>query len=189
MIPPAPLVEASQTMPGPLEKEEYRDETDLHFQVSLDIVDVLDINSVYRSVDSSAWYQQSTRGDVPSPRMDFCVAAVSAADNSSHHLYVYGGRDHAGIFDDVYLLTIPSFEWVKLYSGKSPRAFHTCAIYGHYMLTVGGANDTNFMRGCDWEQSRVGVWDLNTAKWGQTYRSDRVQYKVPGQVIAIVGGG
>ena len=39
--------------------------------------------------DNVTWFNQSTLGDVPPPRIDFCVlpGLKSAKDNSSHNMY------------------------------------------------------------------------------------------------------
>lgn len=50
-------------------------------------IDIFDIASIY-SGSSNGWYQQNTTGSAPDPRVDFCVVAISAPDNSSHQLYV-----------------------------------------------------------------------------------------------------
>jgi len=82
---------------------------------------------------SSKWYIQNATGDVPDMRARFCAGATWASDQSSYNMqvfdrryidllltscrYIYGGAgmppNTAG-FDDVYILTIPSFKWQVL---------------------------------------------------------------------------
>ncbi|KAK1750750.1 autophagy-related protein 3 [Echria macrotheca] len=96
---------------------------------------------------SSKWYTQNATGDVPEMRARFCAGATWAADQSSYNIYLYGGAgmppDTAG-FDDVYILTIPSFQWIKLYpdgdkTGQYPHHSLSCnVISGAQMLIIGG---------------------------------------------------
>ncbi|OCL11664.1 hypothetical protein AOQ84DRAFT_386674, partial [Glonium stellatum] len=135
-----------------------------------DAVDVFDIASYLENPSSNGtWYTQSTTGDIPPPRIDSCVVAISAPDNSSHNIYMYGGRDpttsNITLYDDVYALSLPSFTWTNIYSGASPRWGHTCHVVGQrQMLTVGGSLNKTY-DGCDWEQRGVAIYDLSAALW------------------------
>ena len=56
-------------------------------QLNLSTIDVFDINSYLKDPDSNgSWYQQTTTGDVPAPRIDFCLSYAAAPDNSSYHM-------------------------------------------------------------------------------------------------------
>ncbi|KAI5292257.1 hypothetical protein KEM52_006494 [Ascosphaera acerosa] len=78
--------------------------------------------SVY-DVDSKKWFQQGVSGDVPPTLAEFCTTVSSTSDSTIHNIYVYGGYngtyDRGNRSDDVYVLTLPKFEWVKLYEGKA----------------------------------------------------------------------
>lgn len=86
--------------------------------------------------------------------MDFCSVSISAADDSSHHIYIYGGHNYQENytanypnytgFDNVYVLTLPAFTWTPIFqNGASPRGVHNCHMAGkRQMITVGG-NITN----------------------------------------------
>ena len=69
---------------------------------------------------------------------------------------MYGGRDSTSqnktiYYDDVYVLSIPSFTWVTYFIGKTARFGHTCHLVGgRQMLTVGGMNNNE--KTCDWER-------------------------------------
>lgn len=103
---------------------------------------------------------------------------------------MYGGRgDNGKYFDDMYVLSLPSFTWTKLYSGFSPRFAHTCHRVGsRTLLTVGGIVDLNFTEGCDWEYRGVGVLDLSTVTWGSVYNATSEPYEVPTMVVKTIGG-
>ena len=111
---------------------------------------------------------------------------------------MYGGRDAANhYFDDLWILSLPSFTWTLLYSGASPRFAHTCHLVSNRtMLTVGGVASATQMQGmgdtdlsaCDWEIKGVGVLDLSSITWGSLYDAKAPAYEVPLQVISTIGG-
>jgi hypothetical protein len=115
---------------------------------------------------------------------------MSAPDNSSHHIYLYGGIDpitNTG-YDDVLILTIPSFTWTNVWPiGEAPRWGHNCHVAGkRQMITVGG-NNTNGLT-CDWEVKGVAVWDLTTLTWGSVFSTNLSSFQVPEKVLGVTGG-
>jgi hypothetical protein len=155
------------------------------------MVDVFDIESYLNDPSSNgSWYSQNTTGDVPAPRIDFCTVAISAPDNSSHHIYMYGGIDPiTGTgYDDVLILTMPSFTWTNVWPlGEAPRWGHNCHIAGkRQMITVGG-NITNGLE-CDWEVKGVAVWELSTLTWGSVFMSNLTDFQVPQKVLTLTNG-
>lgn len=161
--------------------------------IPFDSVEIFEIES-YRSDPNSngTWYQQKTYGEVPSPRIDSCTVIGSAPDNSSHNIYMYGGWDLTKPntwFDEIYVLSIPSFTWVKMYHAESSLYGHTCHVVGRQMLTTGGKNirrnDTNY---CDWEQQGIAVLDLPTMTWGSIFNATLGQYEVSTEVVEKIGG-
>ena len=110
---------------------------------------------------------------------------------------MYGGRDGPNYFDDIWVLSLPSFTWTKVYSGISPRFAHTCHLVGNRtMLTVGGVANANQMQGlyygstppCDWETAGLGVYDMSDLVWGSVYNASAPAYEVPDPVISTIGG-
>ncbi|KKY17613.1 putative cell wall anchored [Diplodia seriata] len=103
--------------------------------------------------ENVTWVNQTTTGDIPSPRMDFCTCPgqKSPNDNSSYNFYIHGGIDptNGTIYDDVYVLSFPSFTWTRVSAGSttSPGYFgHTCNSAGKYqMLATGGARDASLL--------------------------------------------
>lgn len=47
-------------------------------------IDIFDVASLDASPNSGSWYTQPAAGDIPKPRIDFCVVSASVADGSSH---------------------------------------------------------------------------------------------------------
>lgn len=154
-------------------------------------MDVFDVDSYLKNPSSNGtWYQQTTSGAIPAPRIDFCTVSISTPDNSSQHIYLYGGIDPIGnkSYDDVVVLSMPSFTWTTVWpQGESPRWAHNCHIAGkRQMITVGG-NITNI--NCDWERKGVAVLELSTIDWGSVYRTNTTsEYQVPKNVLAATGG-
>ena len=113
---------------------------------------------------------------------------------------MYGGRDGAdppNYFDDIWVLSIPSFTWTKIYAGVSPRFAHTCHLVGNRtMLTVGGLRDASQMEAlsssvvepCDWEVKGVGVYDISDLIWGSVFNPNTPAYEVPDAVVSTIGG-
>jgi hypothetical protein len=68
--------------------------------VSFSTVDIFDVGSMANG-SSGTWLSQNTTGTTPTPRIDPCVVAVPAPDNSSYNIYMYGGRDGVnGYYDE-----------------------------------------------------------------------------------------
>lgn len=105
--------------------------------------------------------------------------------------YLYGGRGPGQqFFDDIHVLSLPSFTWTKLYEGNSPRFAHTCHRVGsRTMLTVGGSNSFKLQEGpCDPQRKGVNVFDMSSVTWGSVYNATAGPYTVPELVIANIGG-
>ncbi|KAF1969530.1 hypothetical protein BU23DRAFT_539447 [Bimuria novae-zelandiae CBS 107.79] len=158
--------------------------------ITFDTVDVFDLESYYADPSSNGtWYQQATSGDIPPPRIDYCTVTTAAPDNSSHHIYIYGGVDPIKneFYDDVVILSLPSFTWtVGWPMGESPRLGHNCHRAGkRQMVTVGG-NVSNLP--CDWELKGVAFLDLTTFEWGSKFISNQLDYQVPQKVWGVTNG-
>ncbi|KAJ5502111.1 Galactose oxidase/kelch beta-propeller [Penicillium fimorum] len=144
-------------------------------------------------VDSKTWYLQKTKGDIPPQLTAFCSVLASAADGSSHNIYIYGGYDgienSANPSDDVYILSLPSFEWFKAYSGtnKHSRSGHRCIkAYPDQMLAVGGqhVDPAHCLEG-----GLIVNFNLNTLKFEDEYDPTTwSKYKVPDLVTKHIGG-
>lgn len=154
---------------------------------------MFDLDSYFKDTSSGngTWYEQTTSGDIPAPRIDFCTVYVAAPDNSSHHIYLYSGFDPINnkAYDDVAILSVPSFTWTTLFdNGGAPRIGHNCHRVGkRQMVTVGG-NVTSLA--CDWELKGVAFLELSTAKWGSVFYSNitDTDYDVPNQLLSATGG-
>ncbi|EAA28598.1 hypothetical protein GE21DRAFT_4679 [Neurospora crassa] len=161
---------------------------------------------------SSKWYVQNATGEVPGKRRRFCAGATWAGDKSSYNIYIYGGAstppdNHPG-YDDVYILTIPSFQWLKLYpkpsdnsdpsqhsqqGGAYPHHSLTCNVISQaQMLIIGGSFPLS--TDCD-VPSQFGTHNLDLGEqnakkepW-QLFDTNLTTYAVPDVVVKVVGGG
>ncbi|KAI9750967.1 MAG: hypothetical protein M4579_006227 [Chaenotheca gracillima] len=141
------------------------------------------------------WYSQPTSGDTPPQLTQFCSVVASAKDGSSHNVYIYGGWDGLddtdAPSDDVYILSVPSFVWVKALNGTSShgRRSHKCAqVYPDQMFVVGGQTQQLDTYTC-LDQGLIQIFNLNTLQWQEKYDPNVwSEYKVPDIVIAAIGG-
>lgn len=162
--------------------------------LTFDTIDVYDIASYHSdAMSNGTWYQQRASGEIPPPRIDTCTVVASAPDNSSHNIYIYGGWDPTGNqnkwYDDIYVLSLPSFTWIKMYEAESPRYGHTCHLVGRQLLTVGGhnirRNQTNM---CDWETQSIAVLDLPSMTWGSVFNATKGAYELSTALVDKLGG-
>ncbi|PTU23593.1 hypothetical protein P175DRAFT_0476114 [Aspergillus ochraceoroseus IBT 24754] len=151
----------------------------------------MDTVSIY-DIANDQWYLQNTTGDIPPQLTQFCSVYATASDGTSHNIYIYGGYDGLSPThipsDDVYVLSLPSFEWIKLYSGDSRthgRKAHKCVKpYPDRMLVLGGSSiDPS---SCI---DMIQVFNLNTGRFQDTYNPAQWNtYQVPDLVSGRIGG-
>ncbi|KAB8201654.1 hypothetical protein BDV34DRAFT_202273 [Aspergillus parasiticus] len=149
-------------------------------------------------ISGSRWYTQKATGDVPEQRRKFCAGATWAEDYSSYNIYLYGGLGAPeGLgFDDLYILTLPSFQWIKWYpngtdSGYPKNSMSCTVVDGAQMLVMGGTkpNDTD----CDipaiygMHNVYLGKQNPQDAIWA-LFRPNLTSYEVPTEIISAVGG-
>ncbi|KAJ5097516.1 hypothetical protein N7456_008237 [Penicillium angulare] len=148
--------------------------------------------SVY-DIESKTWYLQNTTGDTPPQLAEFCSVLASASDDSSHNIYIYGGYNGMDTADnpsdDVYILSLPSFTWVKVYNGTNThgRARQKCVkVYPDQMLSIGGyrIDETHCLEG-----GMIADFNLNNLSFQDSYDpSQWSDYKVPDLLSNVIGG-
>ncbi|KAL8807437.1 MAG: hypothetical protein Q9223_004343 [Gallowayella weberi] len=158
--------------------------------------------SVY-DIGEQRWYQQQAKGDVPSWRSNGCAVVVSAPDSSSHSIYVFGGwgaTTTEGNDGNVYVLSIPSFTWIRVTLDADQRSRHQCHLMGnHHMLVVGGIKPYKSLLqpkglvGCDSDskfRQGLGVFSLNSHTWTTSYDPvvGATPYRVHESISRIIGG-
>ena len=115
--------------------------------------------------------------------------------NGTYHCgpsFMYGGESRYGKIEstsDIYVLSIPAFQWFRVDVQSTKRASHDCALAGNsQMIVVGGmdltideAND-NRWKTTDKLTRGLGVFDLNELKWSDKYDPEAAKYKIPTMV-------
>lgn len=168
---------------------------DPSFQLPLANVSIYDIGN-------GTWYQQVATGDIPPWRYMGCSVVVSAPDRSSHSIYVFGGwgNSFGGSDGDVYVLSIPSFQWIRVNEDSNRRSRHSCNILGnHTMLVVGGVQPVGQqvqpadVTGCDTSPmfaQGLGMFSLNDHTWATKYDPSEgaASYKIHSSISSVIGG-
>ncbi|KAK6352090.1 hypothetical protein TWF730_008921 [Orbilia blumenaviensis] len=154
----------------------------------------LPLGSVYvYDIERATWYRQPVSGDAPENTRAACAVANYAPDKSSVQIIVYGGLIYNQALEDfeatsdMWILTIPGFQWIPVapgsaFRGPGTRQDHTCHLVGSQMLVVAGRNNSNICEGS-------GIWVFDTAKleWQTSFVANSL-YTVPTLVSNTIGG-
>ena len=165
------------------------------FQLPLANVSIYDIGA-------GVWYQQAATGDIPPWRYMGCSVVVSAPDRTSYSIYVFGGwgNSFGGSDGNVYVLSIPSFRWIRVNQESNRRSRHSCNLIGnHTMLVVGGVQPIGQQvqpidaTGCDTTPmfaQGLGMFSLNNHTWATSYDpSDQpTPYEIHPSISNVIGG-
>lgn len=149
-------------------------------------------------------YTVSATGQVPSRGVPNCYAVSRSPDSSSFQITIYGGwsQFEGRAYEDVYVLTVPSFRWIKISSqnnvesqaGKTVgRVGSTCATWQDaQMIVLGGTvlegpkvMDNNTF--CNATYTPIRVLDTSTYTWQSEFKPD-ASYKVHGNISSVIGG-
>ena len=145
------------------------------------------------------WLSQQTQGiPLPASRQDACLVSRSFTEpsgNITHQLFFYGGSsgssfglddpmDDQVFFGDLYVLSLPSFRWLKfdeIPNAPSARTRHRCHVVNerHLFIVGGGRNDSEnaeLKDGCVWDE--LSVLDMNTMEWQLEYTPNKDPYVV-----------
>ena len=158
---------------------------------------------------SNTWYTQSATAGADGFPTDTvlqfsCAVVVSAQDNSSHNIYIYGGVswDNDYVTGSVWVLSIPSFTWILVYSETADSILfgHKCGnLENRYMFVYGGAKEgvtsgpTYAPLGgnkCN-DNKGMKLFDMSSLDWTTNYEiSDaHAGYLLPEKITEIIGGG
>lgn len=150
-------------------------------------------------VASDTWYSQPTQNG-PGTRTRGCAVVAYASDRSSFNIYYYGGfngvyaNETASFYDDVWVLSLPSFTWTQLNNGTRihARAGHKCfSPYPDQMMAFGGytalTGDTMTMTCLD--GGALVLFNLTSGEWLDSYDpTTYADYGVPAKVRSAIGG-
>ncbi|KAK7535017.1 uncharacterized protein J3D65DRAFT_629765 [Phyllosticta citribraziliensis] len=154
-------------------------------------------------IASSTWYNITATGDIPDPRIEFCAGLSAAPDDSSFQISIHGGwsQERTIALNDVYVLTVPGFQWIKINSTGDPdtadnkyagRHRHKCEVWDQrQLLVVGGevyANGSTLNNNCNaTAHPPIKVLDTTSFVWRTEFRTNQT-YEVPEVVYSVIGG-
>ena len=143
---------------------------------------------------------------MPGARYAFCTALKAASDGSSYQIYVMGGLEAGASVDpmearstgSIWVLSIPSFEWVQL-SSKSKtnladpkgRISPKCQAIGEHYIFYYGGNRADYPADsitCDGGENAAFLFDINTSTWTDEFTPNKGKYEIPQEVIKLIGG-
>ena len=107
---------------------------------------------------------------------------------------MFGGQDESkNYLSEVWLLSLPSFTWIKLRDDEPPRIGHTCHLVGNRtMLTVGGIVDIRESKGllekCDFATGGIRDLDMSDLLWSGGFNATTPAYEVPDLLSSTIGG-
>ncbi|KAF4313032.1 hypothetical protein GTA08_BOTSDO00861 [Botryosphaeria dothidea] len=152
----------------------------------------MDFSSVtIYDTDNQSWYSQTTTGEAPSTRDEFCMAA--AKGENSTELFIFGCWTVAtGVTHNYsYILSLPAFHWFKGPTNSSPRVGLTCYPVGsgRQVLVIGGQDNNNntyrWENPDPWTQG-LGIFDMTAMEWSDGYDAGAGAYSSPQVVKACV---
>lgn len=159
--------------------------------------------SVY-DIESSSWYAVTASGDIPEDRGQFCAVVSASPDESSFQVTIFGGWDATKSLDyeNVYILTVPSFRWIKANvtndfqteaTTSIGRSHHRCVAFKDaQMIMLGGSirfgtsQQTN-ETACNPAYPPIRVLDTSVYSWKNSFNPS-AKYSVPPVVSNIIGG-
>ncbi|KAI9163940.1 Kelch repeat-containing protein [Paramyrothecium foliicola] len=148
------------------------------------------------------WHWQKAKGDVPPFRRSFCITGASstestfemyvyyiadivqALDKADIDSFLYGGTNDFDASGDVYVLSIPGFQWFRVDVESPPRYHHACASAGRQIIVSGGVAGDETQ---DWDSddpwpNALGVFDLSALEWSSSFDPSAEDYELP-QII------
>lgn len=101
------------------------------------------------------------------------------------HSYMYAGYDSdGGVIEDIWILSLPAFRWFKATTKNAFSRFgHSCVVVGSQMVVVGGFREPLWQKSDHFENG-IGVLDLNSLTWKDSFTADSASYEGPTAVRA-----
>lgn len=145
------------------------------------------------------WYHQLASGDVPAPRVRFCISGAQETKAGFYEIFVFAGTTGYEFgpsnvdFHQVYVLTLPAFRWIRaMNSLTASRTAHHChGIGNRQMLSIGGYDPTS--RGeyaiVDPWPYGLGIFDMTALQWTDKYDAAAIAYVQSDQVQTYYSKG
>ncbi|KAM7212535.1 hypothetical protein V8F06_012074 [Rhypophila decipiens] len=125
------------------------------------------------------------RGRIPDPRLLGCTASAWVPDNSSYNIYLFGGQRQlrGERTKDLWVLSLPSFTWIKAGDDSAGGIGHSCARVGRHIFAIGSGEQDETT--C---QPFFRILDMATLEWTNAYDPSSPDYVVPPAIHATIGG-
>lgn len=149
-------------------------------------------NITFWHADTQLWLSQTAGGDVPLAREYPCVVEATSI-NGTHEIFMYGGSNSTGTtLGDMYVLTLPGFQWFKVDALDEPavRLYNACVRVGNrQMLSSGGMSmEWNWDSSDPWVQA-LGIFDMTELRWKTSYDAQADEYESPQMVRSWYDNG
>ncbi|KUJ13319.1 uncharacterized protein LY89DRAFT_785046 [Mollisia scopiformis] len=145
---------------------------------------------------SGNFYNQTATGNIPQARIEFCATGINST-NETYEIFMYAGwgsnlGSAALPFDEIYILTLPAFEWIKVnYAPAHPRHGHSCHTVGNrQMLVIGGVDssadstsssaptlDKATFATADQFTQGLAIFDMTDLTWSSGYDANAAEYE------------
>ena len=132
----------------------------------MEIFPIFDENT---RINENIWYVISGSGDLPFMRVGHTIVHIKQQNledkSDKGELYLIGGANPAGCFDDVYKINLNSFVWSKFEKSKSlnsPHYEHACFVDNYLnpntiYIFAGASQESNL--------NEMNSFDLKNEKW------------------------
>ena len=166
-------------------------------------------------ISSHHWWWQTATGTIPDPRAITCAAVSITEDASAFHITMYGGVVISHSFEDVFVLTLPSFTWINATSvsartdqqskwlnetyasiPETPYLAQRCTMYENSEIIVLGGKywgGTPYpfagvnSSTCPTDAVAVRVLDTSNYVWRTSFDINPT-YSVPPVIVDVIGG-
>ncbi|KAF3184227.1 hypothetical protein TWF751_000212 [Orbilia oligospora] len=182
------------------------------FNIDWDLRPLSDI-FVY-DIAQNFWTLVPAKGGLPEMRAEFCLVVNSAPDGSYHNIVLYGGWSQlqGAAFADVWVLSLPSFRWIKVEDENNPdtrpfrnyldnprvgdigRTRHRCNMFKNTQMIVTGGIVSQYydiklnIDACNSSHPPLMVMDTSTFVWKASITPDEQDYTIPGFIRSAVRG-
>ncbi|KAH8178612.1 kelch motif domain-containing protein [Sarocladium implicatum] len=146
-------------------------------------------NITFYDIEEDKWMWQLATGEPPMEgRWQHCMVGVSSP-SGTYELFVFGGYNaDKDALNDIWVLTIPGFHWIKVGTAKTPRAYQACVVAGQRQMIVYGGIAGSANWAWPWDDkdpwtNGLGIFDLTELEWSDEYRADAETYQTPKVVM------
>ena len=101
--------------------------------------------------------------------------------------YMSSGRSSSEVHDDIWVLSLPQFQWTQVFAGTRPNYGSTCHLVGKKQMLVLGGIDEVHPTVCE-ESPYVALFEMTNLKWLRSYVKEDHEFRVPKAIYEWIGG-